>query len=63
MKQAILKTKKTSRPSARETSAGFSAQVAQSPVHEAETVSIEKSPWVVEIQNALSPYWSARLAR
>jgi hypothetical protein len=63
MKQAILKTKKPARQSVRENPADFFAQVAQSPVHEDETVLIEQSPWVVEIQNALSPYWSARLAR
>ena len=63
MKQAILKVKKASREMGRDRSCGVQAQAFPPSSDLSEERLMEKSPWLAEIQNALSPYWSARLAR
>jgi len=63
MKQANPKLKVTSREIARDRSAGLPGQSSEFTADPSEQSLLEKSPWLAEIQNALSPYWSARLAR
>jgi hypothetical protein len=62
MKQTVLK-KKTFAQVLRNRPAELSVPMSPTPAHETEEALLEKSPWLAEIQNALSPYWSARLAR
>jgi hypothetical protein len=62
MKQTILK-KKAENNVLRNRPSELSVQTSSSPADLSEEKLLEKSPWLAEIQNALSPYWSARLAR
>ena len=62
MKQTTLK-KKTYRQAFQDRAAQLSAKLSPSPADQTEEALLEKSPWLHEIQNALSPYWSARLVR
>jgi hypothetical protein len=62
MKQTVLKKRVYSHV-IKDRSADFSPRMASAPTHQSEEELLEKSPWLAEIQSALSPYWSARLTR
>jgi len=60
MKPSTLR--KTADPSTKNRPSNRSAQAATA-LAEEEKPDSEESPWVAEIENALSPYWSSRLSR
>jgi len=62
MKHTILK-KKAENHYLRHRQSETSIQMSSSSADQSEEKLLEKSPWLAEIQNALSPYWSARLVR
>jgi hypothetical protein len=61
MKRSLFKLKQASRQAVKEQPKG--ALASDSSASPQELLQEEEFQWLSEIQNALSPYWSARLAR